>query len=153
MKYRRLGKTGLKVSVIGMGTWQFGGEWGKNFTQAEVDQMFDAARQQGINLIDTAECYGDHTSERLIGDFISRCDDREDWVIATKFGHHFKGLNDRDTVYDPPDVVRQPDGSLRALKTDYVDVFVDDGTRVLAAAVRVGGIRLIDNVPLEGGSS
>jgi len=63
MKYRRLGKTNLKVSVIGVGTWQFGGEWGKDFSQDEVDRMFDAARDLGLNLIDTAECYGDHTSE------------------------------------------------------------------------------------------
>jgi aryl-alcohol dehydrogenase-like predicted oxidoreductase len=123
MKYRRLGSTGLRVSVIGMGTWQFGGEWAKDFSQGEADRMLTRAKELGINLIDTAECYGDHTSERLIGDFISRCDDREDWVIATKFGHHFKGLNDRDTVYDPPDVVRQLEASLRALRADYVDVY------------------------------
>jgi myo-inositol catabolism protein IolS len=58
MKFRRLGKTNLRVSVVGIGTWQFGGEWGKDFTQPEVDQMFDAAREKGINFIDTAECYG-----------------------------------------------------------------------------------------------
>src|SRR2546422_7479726 len=83
MKYRRLGKTNLRVSVIGIGTWQLGGEWGKDFTQPEVDAMFDECRRVGINLIDTAECYGDHTSERLIGAAIQR--DRDHWVVATKF--------------------------------------------------------------------
>ena len=58
MKYRRLGKTNLRVSVIGIGTWQFGGEWGKDFTQAEVFRMLSRAKDLGINLIDTAECYG-----------------------------------------------------------------------------------------------
>ncbi len=72
MKYRRLGKTNLRVSVVGMGTWQFGGEWGKDFRQDEVDRMFDVARETGINLIDTAECYGDHTSESFIGNAIHR---------------------------------------------------------------------------------
>ena len=72
MKYRRLGKTDLRVSAIGMGTWQFGGEWGKDFDQNEVDQMFAAARDAGINLIDTAECYGDHSSERFIGNAVWR---------------------------------------------------------------------------------
>ena len=43
MHYRILGRTGLKVSVIGVGTWQFGGEWGKDFTQAEVDAILGAA--------------------------------------------------------------------------------------------------------------
>lgn len=67
MKYRKLGSTGMNVSVIGLGTWQFGGEWGKDFTQAEVDAMLDKAGELGINLIDTAECYGDHLSEKFIG--------------------------------------------------------------------------------------
>jgi aryl-alcohol dehydrogenase-like predicted oxidoreductase len=66
MRFRTLGKTGLDVSVIGLGTWQFGGEWGKDFSQAEVDAILDTAAECGINLIDTAECYGpDHLSERL----------------------------------------------------------------------------------------
>ena len=54
MKYRKLGKTGMKVSVIGVGTWQFGGEWGKSYTQEEVDGILAAAKDAGINLIDTA---------------------------------------------------------------------------------------------------
>ncbi len=65
MKYRRLGKTDLKVSVVGVGTWQFGGAWGKDFELGEVKDMFAAAKECGINLIDTAECYGDHTSGRI----------------------------------------------------------------------------------------
>ncbi len=67
MIYRALGSTGLKVSVVGIGTWQLGGEWGKAFTETEVGALFEAARQNGITLIDTAECYGDHLSEKLVG--------------------------------------------------------------------------------------
>ena len=67
MHYRTLGRTGLKISVVGLGTWQFGGEWGHDFTQPEVDAIFAAAAESGINFIDTAECYGDHLSERFIG--------------------------------------------------------------------------------------
>lgn len=63
MKYRRLGSTNLRVSVVGLGTWQFGGEWGKNFSQDEVDRILDRAKELGINLVDTAECYGWHTSK------------------------------------------------------------------------------------------
>ena len=121
MQYRRLGKTELVVSVIGLGTWQFGGEWGKRFSQREVDQMFDRARQLGINLIDTAECYGDHESERLIGAAIAR--DRDRWIVATKFGHHFHGYMDRTTVYDPSDVRQQLEASLKALRTEFVDLY------------------------------
>jgi aryl-alcohol dehydrogenase-like predicted oxidoreductase len=123
MKYRRLGSTGLRVSVVGIGTWQFGGEWAKDFSQDEADRILARGADLGVNLIDTAECYGDHLSERFIGDCIARRRDRAKWVIATKFGHHFKGPGDRDTVYDPRDVERQLERSLRALRTDYVDVY------------------------------
>lgn len=121
MKYRRLGKTGLRVSVIGMGTWQLGGEWDKTFEQSEVDAMIGRAAELGINLIDTAECYGDHESERLIGRAIKGR--REKWVVATKFGHRFKGAFQRDDVYDPSEVVEQLEQSLKALQTDYVDLY------------------------------
>jgi aryl-alcohol dehydrogenase-like predicted oxidoreductase len=70
MRYRVLGSTGLKVSVIGLGTWQLGGEWGRSYSQGEVDAILGQAAELGINLIDTAECYGDHLSERLIGDYL-----------------------------------------------------------------------------------
>ncbi len=120
MKYRTLGKTGLRISVIGIGTWQLGGEWGKDFTQAEVDAMFDTAREVGLNLIDTAECYGDHTSEQLIGAAIAR--DREKWVVATKFGHRFTGHMKRSDERSPRDAVEQLEASLKALRTDHVDL-------------------------------
>ena len=47
MRYRNLGGTGLRVSVIGLGTWQFGGEWGRAFSQAEADAMLDKAARAG----------------------------------------------------------------------------------------------------------
>ncbi|MHA7965222.1 aldo/keto reductase [Paenibacillus sp. CAU 1782] len=122
MKYRVLGSTGLNVSVIGLGTWQFGGEWGQNYTQGEVDAILDKGQELGINLIDTAECYGDHLSESLIGDYVSRRK-REDWVIATKFGHQFHDLFSRTDVFDPELVIAQLDSSLKALKVEYIDLY------------------------------
>lgn len=122
MKYRTLGKTGLNVSVIGVGTWQFGGEWGKNFTQEEVDSILEKAKELGINLIDTAECYGDHLSESLIGNYLQKTN-REDWIIATKFGHHFVRNFERSRHFDAKDVLKQLDASLKALKTDYIDIY------------------------------
>jgi myo-inositol catabolism protein IolS len=121
MKYRRLGKTGLRTSVVGIGTWQFGGEWGKRFTQQEVDRLLRRAKQLGINLIDTAECYGDHLSESLIGQSIKK--DREDWIIATKFGHRFHSNFERTEHWSPQEVVQQLEASLKALRTDYVDLY------------------------------
>lgn len=121
MKYRRLGRTELEVSVIGVGAWQFGGEWGQDFDQAAVNRILSRAQELGINLIDTAECYGDHLSERLIGAAIKG--QRDQWIIATKFGHHFKNRFDRDDRWSAEDVREQLEDSLRALQTDYVDLY------------------------------
>jgi len=148
MKYRILGRTGLKVSVVGLGTWQLGGEWGKAFTQSEVDALLDAAAANGVNLIDTAECYGDHSAERLIGDYLTR-HDRDSWIIATKFGHAYNGFMDRTDRFGPEEVRSQLIASLRALRTDRIDLyqfhsgadeaFLDDGLRrVLEDARRAG---------------
>ena len=122
MRYRQLGGTGLRVSVIGLGTWQFGGEWGRAFTQAEADAILDRAAQLGINLIDTAECYGDHHSEALIGDYLSR-HDRSRWLIATKFGHGYKGFLKRSQEFSVADTRRQLEASLRALRVETIDLY------------------------------
>src|SRR5207249_4040769 len=94
--------------------------WGKSFTQDEVNAMFDKAREMRINLIDTAECYGDHLSESLIGGAIQR--DREKWIVATKIGHKFHAYQDRSDRRAPADVAPTVEESLRALKTDYIDI-------------------------------
>lgn len=122
MKYRLLGRTGLNVSVIGIGTWQFGGEWGVDYSQGEANAVLRRGKELGINLIDTAECYGDHLSERLIGGFLKE-DRREDWIVATKFGHRFKSNFSRDDLASPEAVQKQLEDSLRALQTDYVDLY------------------------------
>jgi aryl-alcohol dehydrogenase-like predicted oxidoreductase len=121
MKYRTLGKTGLRVSVVGVGTWQFGGEWGRTYEQQEVNAILGTAKELGINLIDTAECYGDHLSESLIGEYIQGS--RKDWILATKFGHHFHRPFERTDVFGAKDVVKQLELSLQALKTDYIDLY------------------------------
>ena len=123
MRHRTLGKTNLRVSVIGVGTWQFGGEWGVNFSQADVDAILDAAAAAGINFIDTAECYGpDHISERLIGDYLSRRD-RSRWIVATKFGHHFNSFLNRTDDFSVAGVRAQLDASLRALRVEAIDLY------------------------------
>lgn len=154
MKYRTLGSIRLPVSVVGVGTWQFGGEWGMTFRQSDVDAIFDAAREVGINLIDTAECYGDHLSESLTGQAIAR--DRAQWILATKFGHKFHAPFERTEPRTAADVQQQLEASLKALRTDYIDLyqyhswgddrfFDDDVLAVLHKARDAGKIRHIGN--------
>ncbi|KXK37841.1 MAG: aldo/keto reductase [Saprospiraceae bacterium] len=122
MIFRKLGTTGLSTSVISLGTWQFGGEWGVDFTQGQVDDIIDTAEESGINMLDTAECYGNHLSEQFIGDYLSRRD-RSKWIIATKFGHHFHAFLSRTDQFNTDDVLKQLDTSLKALDTDYIDLY------------------------------
>jgi len=123
MRYRILGKTGLRPSVIGLGTWQFGGEWGVDFSQSQADAILDAAAACGINFVDTAECYGpDHLSERLIGDYLSRRD-RSRWIVATKFGHHFNSFMNRTDDFSVAGVRGQLEASLRAMGVETIDLY------------------------------
>jgi aryl-alcohol dehydrogenase-like predicted oxidoreductase len=105
LKYRRLGSTKLNVSVVGVGTWQFGGEWGVDYTQSEADAILKPAREFGINFIDTAECYGDHLSEHLISNTIKH--NRDEWIVASKFGHHYNDRLNRDELWSAADVQMQ----------------------------------------------
>jgi aryl-alcohol dehydrogenase-like predicted oxidoreductase len=123
MRYRTLGKTGLRTSVIGLGTWQFGGEWGINISQSDADAILDEAAACGINLVDTAECYGpDHISERLVGDYLAR-HDRSRWLVATKFGHHFNSFMNRTDDFSVDGVRAQLEASLRALRVETIDLY------------------------------
>jgi aryl-alcohol dehydrogenase-like predicted oxidoreductase len=122
VNYRPLGSTGLQVSVIGLGTWQLGGEWGHNYSQSEADAIFDQAGECGINVIDTAECYGDHLSESLVGDYLRR-HDRSRWVVATKFGHRFHSFMNRTEDFSADGVRGQLDASLHALQVDAIDLY------------------------------
>ncbi len=163
MRYRTLGKTGLQPSVIGVGTWQFGGEWGVNFSQADADAILDAAADCGINLIDTAECYGpDHLSEKLIGDYLSRRD-RSRWMVATKFGHHFNSFMNRHDDFTVAGAQAQLEESLRALRVETIDLYQfhsgsdalfqnEELWAMLAEQKRAGKIRCLGVSILQKGS-
>lgn len=158
MQYRKLGSTELSVSAIGVGTWQFAGVWGKRFEQPEVNDILSAARALGVNFLDTAECYGHgHLSERLIGAGLAGR--RQEWIIATKFGHNPNNAL-KDENYSPEQVLVQLEASLRALQTDYIDIYQlhsaaneffdnDELWTMLAKQVEAGKVRYLGNsVPL-----
>ena len=121
MQYRTLGTAGPKISCIGVRTYQFGGEWGKSFDNYEVQAILDRAQGLGINFLDTAECYGDHLSEKLIGQAIKNV--RSKWIIATKFGHVFEHPFTRPKAFGAKEVIRQLEASLKALQTENIDLY------------------------------
>jgi len=122
MRFRRLGKTDIKISVIGLGTYQFGGRWGKTFTKKEASEIVATARDHGINLLDTASCYGmNHLAETLVGHAIASS--RSHWIIATKFGHEKISPTLNRQAWTVTEVQHQLEASLRALGTDYIDLY------------------------------
>jgi len=104
-----------------LGTHQFSGEWAKQFSEGDVSRIVGCAHELGINLIDTAECYGDHAVESFIGKSIRG--KRDDWIVATKFGHHYRSPSEKAGAWSPRAVLQQLEDSLKALNTGYVDIY------------------------------
>ncbi len=90
MEQRTLGRTGRKVSVIGLGTWQLGADWG-NVDEAEALAVLDAAVAAGVTFFDTADVYGDGRSEQLIGRYLKE-NTGADILVATKMGRRVEQL-------------------------------------------------------------
>ncbi|WP_124978964.1 aldo/keto reductase [Nonlabens xiamenensis] len=123
--YYNLGKTGLKVSRLALGTMTFGKEWGWGNSREESQQIFNQYLDLGGNFIDTADMYTGGTSERYIGEFMKERKNREEIVLSTKFtfntaeGHKINaGGNGRKNIK------RSVEDSLRRLKTDYIDLYI-----------------------------
>jgi aryl-alcohol dehydrogenase-like predicted oxidoreductase len=83
MRYKLLGKSGLRVSELCLGTMTFGEDWGWGSSKDESRKVYDAFLEAGGNFIDTANIYTSGTSERLLGEFMA--DDRDRIVLATKY--------------------------------------------------------------------
>src|ERR1700749_662831 len=87
MKYRRLGKTNFEVSEVCLGTWQIDGSWG-SVSEEDAKQLLPTAIDQGFNLFDTADVYGDGRSERLIAQVLA--ERSEKIYVATKAGRRLQ---------------------------------------------------------------
>jgi aryl-alcohol dehydrogenase-like predicted oxidoreductase len=111
MEYRVFGKTDMKVSALGFG----GAEIGGLTDSGAVEQLLGSALDAGLNLIDTAACYGN--SEELIGQAVAHR--RKDYYLFSKCGHA-SGLATQD--WDPKTLVDSIDRSLKRLRTDYLDL-------------------------------
>jgi aryl-alcohol dehydrogenase-like predicted oxidoreductase len=123
MRYRLLGRSGLRVSELCLGTMTFGEDWGWGAAKEESRKMFDLFAEAGGNFIDTASNYTNGTSEKFVGEFIAA--DRDAFVVATKYtlrrpGSQFADLNAGGNARK--NMLRTVEASLKRLNTDYIDL-------------------------------
>ncbi len=121
MKYFLLGKSGLRVSEICLGTMTFGKEWGWGASKEESRKIFDAYVDAGGNFIDTANIYTDGTSEKYVSDFVSY--DRDRFVIATKYTSNTRAGDPNAGGNHRKNMVQSLEASLKRLNTDYIDIY------------------------------
>jgi aryl-alcohol dehydrogenase-like predicted oxidoreductase len=121
--YVTLGRSGLNVSPLCLGTMTFGEDWGWGSSEETARKIFDAYVEQGGNFLDTADGYTNGSSEQLVGKFVKDGKSRDKLIIATKFtfnaqpGNPNAGGNGRKNIY------RALEGSLKRLGTDYIDLY------------------------------
>jgi aryl-alcohol dehydrogenase-like predicted oxidoreductase len=122
MKFKLLGKSGLRVSELNLGTMTFGEDWGWGSSKEVAKQVFQRYTEAGGNFIDTACNYTNGTSEKFIGEFIEG--DRDRYVIATKYTlHDHRWKNDPNAGGNQrKNLLRTVKQSLKRLKTDYIDL-------------------------------
>jgi aryl-alcohol dehydrogenase-like predicted oxidoreductase len=116
MEYRRLGRSGVMVSPICLGTMMFG----DRTDEAQAGQIVGSARDAGINFIDTADAYAKGESERITGRLIAK--DRDHWVLATKVANP-SGEDPNRRGTGRKWLMQAIDESLERLDTDYVDIY------------------------------
>ena len=146
--YKLLGRSGLRVSPLSLGTMTFGPDWGWGADRNEARRIFDFYVDRGGNFIDTSVNYTDGTSERFVGEFIG--EKRERVVLATKFTMAREAGNPNSGGNHRLNMVRSVEQSLRQLATDRIDLFYlhgwdmttgpDEVMRALDDLVRSGKI-------------
>jgi aryl-alcohol dehydrogenase-like predicted oxidoreductase len=121
MKYRLLGKSGLRVSEASLGTMTFGDEWGWGSPKAEAQRVYETYREAGGNFIDTANFYTNGTSERFLGEFIAG--HRASVVLATKYSNAAPGNDPNAAGNHRKSMMQAVEASLKRLQTDYIDLY------------------------------
>jgi len=147
-QYRLLGRSGLRVSPLCLGTMTFGTEWGWGSDKDESRRVFDTYVDRGGNFIDTANIYTGGTSEEFVGEFAS--ERREQLVIATKYSNNTRRGDPNAGGNHRKNMIQSVESSLRRLKTDYIDLYwvhvweyrtpVEEVMRALDDLVRAGKI-------------
>jgi len=165
MKYRKLGKSGPEISVIGFGTWAIGSEgwaylWGKQDDKVSIESIH-AAIDSGVNLIDTAAAYGFGHAEEVVG--MALKGRRDQAVIATKCGLRWDDQGNLTRNGSYASVMEEAEQSLRRLGTDYIDLYqmhwpdnvtnapIEETMRAMDKLVQDGKIRYVgvSNFPVS----
>lgn len=151
MKYYTLGRSGLKVSRLALGTMTFGDDWGWGADESTSAQMFDAYIEKGGNFFDTADLYTNGRSEEILGKLIADRGLRDRAVIATKFSYNGDPGNPNAGGNGRKNIMRAVEGSLRRLGSDYIDLYIlhtwdrltpaEEVMRTLDDLVRAGKVR------------
>jgi len=121
MQKRKLGKSGLEVSAIGLGCMGMSYGYGPPRDRNEMIELLHAAVERGVTLFDTAEAYGPFTNEELVGEALAPC--RADVAIATKFGFKFESGGQRGLDSRPAHIKAVADASLKRLGVESIDLF------------------------------
>lgn len=120
MKYRELGKSGLKVSAMGLGCMGMSHGYGAAGDKKEMIKLIHQAVEKGVTFFDTAEVYGPYTNEELVGEALEPY--RKEVVIATKCGIQI--VDGKQIVIGKPETIRRSiEGSLKRLRTEYIDLY------------------------------
>ncbi|HYO80837.1 MAG TPA: aldo/keto reductase [Bryobacteraceae bacterium] len=121
MNYRLMGRSGLRVSELCLGTMTFGEDWGWGSSHQESRQILDYFMEAGGNFIDTANVYTNGTSETLLGEFLEGQRDRV--VLATKYTNAAPGVDANAAGNHRKSMMQSVEASLRRFRTDYIDVY------------------------------
>src|ERR1700757_2938766 len=122
MKMRKLGKTNLEVSAIGLGCMGMSSGYGPPKDKQEMISLIRSAVERGVTFFDTAEGYGPYTNEELVGEALAPM--RERVIIATKFGFKFSSKGEQIGLDSRPQHIKEvADASLKRLRTDVIDLF------------------------------
>ncbi|MFF4508841.1 aldo/keto reductase [Streptomyces sp. NPDC001401] len=148
MRYRLLGRTGLRVSEAFLGAMTFGEDWGWGADKEACRAMFTAYAEAGGNVIDTANRYTEGSSERIVGDLLGP--DRDRFVLSTKYTLTMDGTDPNASGNHRKNLARSVEASLRRLGTDYIDLLwvhiwdpntpVEETMRALDDLVRAGKV-------------
>jgi aryl-alcohol dehydrogenase-like predicted oxidoreductase len=120
MRYKLLGKSGLRVAEICLGAMTFGDDWGWGANREESRRQFDLYAEAGGNFIDTANLYTNGSSEKLVGEFVAS--ERDKWVLATKYTFNNQSAEVNLSGNHRKNMVQSVNASLQRLDTDYIDL-------------------------------